>query len=46
MRRGDACGRNEFCDRRSDQALDAARFKQRNGANEASFVGHNIEFTK
>ena len=30
---------NELCDRRNDQVLDAARFKQRNGANEASFVG-------
>jgi hypothetical protein len=28
-------------DRRNDQVLDAARFKQGNGANEAGFVGQS-----
>ena len=30
---------NELCDRRNDQALDAAKFKQGDGANEAGFAG-------
>jgi hypothetical protein len=30
---------NELCDRRNDQVLDAARFKQGDGANEAGFGG-------
>ena len=28
---------NELCDRRNDQVLDAAKFKQGDGANEAGF---------
>jgi hypothetical protein len=34
---------NELCDRGNDQVLDAARFKQGNGANEAGFAGHRIK---
>ena len=34
---------NELCDRGNDQVLDAVRFKQGNGANEAGFVGHRIK---
>jgi len=30
---------NELCDRHNDQVLDAAKFKQEDGANEASFGG-------
>ena len=30
---------NEFCDRRNDQVLDAAKFEQEDGANEAGFGG-------
>jgi hypothetical protein len=30
---------NELCDRRNDQVLDAAKFKQGDGANEAGFGG-------
>ena len=30
---------NELCDRRNDQVLDAAKFKQGDGANEAGFAG-------
>jgi hypothetical protein len=37
MEAREACVHNELCDRRNDQVLDAARFKQGNGANEASF---------
>jgi hypothetical protein len=39
MAAGEACVHNELCGRRNGQVLDAARFKQGNGANEASFVG-------
>jgi hypothetical protein len=34
---------NELCDRRNDQVVDAARFKQGNGANGASFVGYRTK---
>jgi hypothetical protein len=34
---------NELCDRRNDQVLDAARFKQGNGANGSGFVGHRTK---
>jgi hypothetical protein len=30
---------NELCDRRNDQVLDVAKFKQGDGANEAGFAG-------
>ena len=30
---------NELCDRRNDQVLDAAKFEQEDGANEAGFGG-------
>ena len=30
---------NELCDRRNGQVLDAAKFKQGDGANEAGFAG-------
>jgi hypothetical protein len=43
MAAGEARVRNELCDRRNDQVLDAVRSKQGNGANEVGLVGHRTK---